>query len=184
MRFFGSAATLSIAVALSTAVAVTACTRGAAPTPAASSTPTPLSIPLGSGRLTLTGSVALARDVRIKGCWVSAPGTSVLNGYDMTIMRGPDVLSGGVLVRDYHGDGTYAVDGNEMPAALALYLMRSPTLPQGLVLTNDKTSSLKVVIGGDGSTGQADFKMWTGGKPHPQPVSGSLTWTCGIVRRT
>jgi hypothetical protein len=102
----------------------------------------------------------------------------------MTVVRGRAFMSGGILVRNYSHDGTFAVDAKEMPVTMALYVQKSPTLPDGAILTNGKSGTLTVNITDGGKSGKAEFKNWNGGKAHPGPISGTLTWTCGLVRRT
>jgi len=151
-------------------------------TPSASASPNPAAY-LGTGHLALAGSVILTHDVTVKGCWVSAPGSSVLNGYSVTFARDAVIESGGVLVKQYDHDGVYVIDPQEQYAALALFLADQGS-SSAVVLTDTRGSLLKVTIGDHGRSGSALFSHWNGGKGHPAEISGAIDWKCGAVRHT
>jgi len=179
MRFAAYAAFIGLALALAACSGRTV--QSGTPAPSASPNETQ---ELGTGHIELTGSVTLSHDFVVKGCWVSAPGSSVLNGYSVTIRRDPVIESGGVLVKTYDRDGSYPIAQQDMFEALAIFFANSASLPRGAVLTDARHSSLGVSIDDNGADGTASFLNWSGGQAHSGEISGRITWKCGAVRRT
>jgi len=151
-------------------------------TPGAGTSPNPAEY-AGTGHMSLAGSMILTHDFAVKGCWVSAPGSSVLSGYSVTFARDSAIESGGILVKQYDRDGTYSIDTHEQYAALAVFLVDGQK-PGSVVLTDAPGSALNVTIADGGRSGSAQFSRWNGGKDHPGEISGTIDWECGAVRRT